>query len=173
MATLNKHVKAVIQLRRATEREWIDYNPILRLGEPALSTDGSYITIKKVYGVRAIDSDAIAEQADYIVEQGTDGDTTYRKWNSGIAEMWINTTQNVALNNAYGSLYQGAWSWNFPFAFVSKPIVTTSRFCWGTGASWGQTAGVSTSSAFLRGIDIASRASGSCEIMAYAIGRWK
>ena len=39
MATLNKHVKAVIQLRRATEREWIDYNPILRLGEPALSTD--------------------------------------------------------------------------------------------------------------------------------------
>lgn len=39
MATRNKHVKAVIQLRRATEQEWIDYNPILRVGEPALSTD--------------------------------------------------------------------------------------------------------------------------------------
>lgn len=39
MATVNKHVKAVIQLRRAKEQEWIDYNPILRVGEPALSTD--------------------------------------------------------------------------------------------------------------------------------------
>ncbi len=39
MATVKKHVKAVIQLRRATEQEWIDYNPILRVGEPALSTD--------------------------------------------------------------------------------------------------------------------------------------
>ena len=39
MATKNKHVKAVIQLRRATEPEWIDVDPILRLGEPAFSTD--------------------------------------------------------------------------------------------------------------------------------------
>lgn len=39
MATIKRHVKAVIQLRRATEQEWIDYNPILRVGEPALSTD--------------------------------------------------------------------------------------------------------------------------------------
>lgn len=39
MATIKKHVKAVIQLRRATEQEWIDLNPILRVGEPALSTD--------------------------------------------------------------------------------------------------------------------------------------
>lgn len=40
MATIkNRHVKAIIQLRRATETEWYDYNPILRLAEPALSTD--------------------------------------------------------------------------------------------------------------------------------------
>ena len=39
MATVNKHVKAVIQLRRATESEWIEVDPILRVGEPALSTD--------------------------------------------------------------------------------------------------------------------------------------
>ena len=35
----HKHVKAVIQLRRATEAEWIQKDPILRLGEPAYSTD--------------------------------------------------------------------------------------------------------------------------------------
>ena len=39
MATKHKHVKAVIQLRRATEKEWIEVDPILRVGEPALSTD--------------------------------------------------------------------------------------------------------------------------------------
>ena len=39
MATIRKHVKAIIQLRRATEPEWIEVNPILRVGEPALSTD--------------------------------------------------------------------------------------------------------------------------------------
>lgn len=39
MAIKNRHVKAVIQLRRALEEEWINFNPILRLGEPALSTD--------------------------------------------------------------------------------------------------------------------------------------
>ena len=39
MATIKKHVKAIIQLRRALEQEWIDYDPILRVGEPALSTD--------------------------------------------------------------------------------------------------------------------------------------
>lgn len=39
MATVKRHVKAIIQFRRATEPEWIKYNPILRSGEPALSTD--------------------------------------------------------------------------------------------------------------------------------------
>lgn len=39
MATVKRHVKAIIQFRRATEPEWFRYNPILRSGEPALSTD--------------------------------------------------------------------------------------------------------------------------------------
>lgn len=39
MATVRKHIKAIIQLRRATEAEWIEVDPILRLAEPALSTD--------------------------------------------------------------------------------------------------------------------------------------
>ena len=39
MAIVKKHVKAIIQLRRAKELEWIEVDPILRVGEPALSTD--------------------------------------------------------------------------------------------------------------------------------------
>lgn len=45
MATKTRHVKAIIQLRRAKESEWIQKNPILRLGEPAYSTDVNKLKI--------------------------------------------------------------------------------------------------------------------------------
>jgi len=45
MAIKRRHVKAVIQLRRATEQEWINHDPVLRLGEPALSTDVNKLKI--------------------------------------------------------------------------------------------------------------------------------
>lgn len=45
MATVKRHVKAVIQLRRGTEAEWIEKNPILYKGEPALSTDKNKLKI--------------------------------------------------------------------------------------------------------------------------------
>ena len=47
MAIVRKHVKAIIQLRRATEAEWIEVNPILRVGEPALSMDVYKLKIGK------------------------------------------------------------------------------------------------------------------------------
>lgn len=34
---------------------------------------------------------------DYVVEQGTSGMWTYRKWNSGIAECWGKYTRNASL----------------------------------------------------------------------------
>ena len=106
---------------------------------------------------------------DFVVEQGNG----YRKWNSGLAECWVNTTQNVAINSAYGSLYQGTWTWSFAITFKGNPAVTCSHFKWGTGASWGTVSASSTTNAVLRGFDVVSRTAGSCNITAYAIGRWK
>jgi len=37
MAT--RHVKAIIQIRRANETDWYRLDPVLRLGEPAYSLD--------------------------------------------------------------------------------------------------------------------------------------
>lgn len=45
MATKRRHIKAVIQFRRATEAEWQTVDPILHLGEPALSTDKNKIKV--------------------------------------------------------------------------------------------------------------------------------
>ena len=58
MATVKKHVKAIIQLRRATEPEWIEVDPILRVGEPALSTD--------VYKLKIGDGQRHWSEIDYL-----------------------------------------------------------------------------------------------------------
>lgn len=65
MVMTNKHVKAVIQLRRATEREWIDKNPVLRNGEPALSTD--------VYMLKMGDGNHTWRQLPYITNPTGEG----------------------------------------------------------------------------------------------------
>lgn len=63
---------------------------------------------------------------DYIVEQGTSGNWTYRKWNSGLAELWYyDLTKSSQTFSAWGSLYYADWATGltFPFAFTSTPIV--------------------------------------------------
>jgi len=45
MAVKQRHVKAIIQFRRGKEAEWIEKNPLLREGEPALSIDKDMIKV--------------------------------------------------------------------------------------------------------------------------------
>ena len=58
MAIVKKHIKAVIQLRRATEPQWIEVDPVLRVGEPALSTD--------VYKLKIGDGNKHWSELDYL-----------------------------------------------------------------------------------------------------------
>ncbi len=64
MAIKKKHVKAIIQFRRAAESEWIEKDPILRIGEPALSTDRGKIKIGD--GVRKWSLLPYNEASDYL-----------------------------------------------------------------------------------------------------------
>lgn len=103
-------------------------------------------------------------------EQGAD----YVRFGNGIQICWINATVTMAMDNAYNSLYQGTYTWTFPKEFISAPAVSVGAVRWGTSASWGTLGGApTTTSAILRGIDIALRASGSTIISAVAVGRWK
>lgn len=67
-----------------------------------------------------------ANLADFVVEQGTSGIWTYRKWNSGAAECWgLYTTSAIALSRAFGVIYthtNEVGGVNFPFTFTSAPI---------------------------------------------------
>lgn len=49
---------------------------------------------------------------DYIVDQGTDGDWVYRKYNSGVAECWGNFTVTVTGWNSWGNVYEATRSAN-------------------------------------------------------------
>lgn len=67
--------------------------------------------------------------ADYIVEEGTDGIWTYRKWNSGISECWGN--YSVTLSH-YAQAF-GGYAYNtavdFPSGlFLARPNITYSAY---------------------------------------------
>lgn len=81
---------------------------------------GSAQSVKSA--VDALDS-AVDAIADYIVEQGTSGAWTYRKWNSGIAECWGHFGTTTTSN--------GAWTINFPselFKSGTYPCVTQTAW---------------------------------------------
>ena len=74
------------------------------------------------------------EKVDYIVEQGTSGIWTYRKWNSGIAECWGVDSRSRAMTTSYGnSYYADLVQVSFPTnLFIDTPTVTASRSNSGT-----------------------------------------
>lgn len=73
--------------------------------------------------------------ADYVTEQGANNFWTWRKWNSGIAELWaVSGVDQIAITSAWGSMYYGTWmdlasnvqARKYPFAFVAAPSVSAS-----------------------------------------------
>ena len=72
------------------------------------------------------------ETADYVVEEGTSGIWTYRKWNSGVSECWcITTPTSIAASTwaAWGNIYEAKITdvINYPTnLFTSFPTVMAS-----------------------------------------------
>lgn len=60
----------------------------------------------------------IESHGDFVIEQGTSGIWTYRKWRSGIKECWCNTTTGSSYSmEANGALYSSTP--NFELALPS------------------------------------------------------
>lgn len=80
--------------------------------------------------------------ADFIVEQGTSGIWTYRKWASGIAECWYNnynvgscafTNGPYGTGTGHGAYYLWKSDYMYPSnLFIEAPNISVSTFC-GTG----------------------------------------
>ena len=77
-------------------------------------------------------------EIDYIVSQGTSGIWTYRKWNSGKAECWLESdlslTGSTPVAYMNGSAYYSYATVNLPFAFKTGPrSVANGRLGTGMG----------------------------------------
>ena len=119
---------------------------------------------------------------DYIVQQGTSGIWTYRKWNSGIAECWgrkaVNTIVATAWGNVYASGALEALNMAYPFTFKELPTLTTNLTCNGYGAILmvpGATPHASTTSTGVFEICRGSPAANNVTYIVnyHAIGKWK
>lgn len=109
-----------------------------------------------------------------IVEKGGTADNRYYKFSNGFMIQFLEfDSTTVSLTNAYGSLYYGYYTWNFNAEFSSTPAISCGHFRWGSSAGWGCIGSTTTSSATVRGLDVASRASGTAvRISAIAMGYW-
>lgn len=96
------------------------------------------ITNSEIDGLFGSASGTGTDAQDYVVEHGTSGIWTYRKWASGIAECWGTTTFSGTANQSWGSYikYATVPSVNYPFTFVAiteKTALLDSGGIWSTG----------------------------------------
>lgn len=118
---------------------------------------------------------------DYILEQGTSGNWTYRKWNSGIYECWARIAVAATVNTTWGNLYVSgslaATNISFPITFTAIPMLTVNLSGSGAGGFLLASGSGSTSTTKTGIYEIArgnaSSTTSNYAINYHAIGRWK
>jgi hypothetical protein len=104
---------------------YLEVNQILELLKGAVlhgvDDDGNAEQVDIFKALKSLES-SLSKIADFIVEQGTNGVWTYRKWNKGIAECWA--TLSPDNNGSTGNYWH--FGTNFPFTFNAKPSMSLS-----------------------------------------------
>ena len=117
--------------------------------------------------------------ADYVVEQGTSGIWTYRKWSSGIAEcLGAQSYSNIGVSSAWGSVYESDGQ---KLAFPSGLFTAAPEYCsitYGGGSEatlsiepFGLPSKSETQTFCLTRAAAATIAN--AKVQVHAIGRWK
>lgn len=109
---------------------------------------------------------------DYIVEQGTSGIWTYRKWASGLAECWGQPSKSVASSGTY--LGANAYSTYFALPSGLFASVDMANANPKLGSSYAIPAYINPNTTSV-GVDALSNGSGTKDFSAHIIvrGRWK
>lgn len=112
---------------------------------------------------------------DYIVDQGTSGIWTYRKWASGVSECWgTQPSTSYAMTKTYGNgYYIEASRINYPSnLFIDPPVWHASKGYAAAGLEWISVAGNSASAIDMYVCDTISHTA-SFPIVISARGKWK
>ena len=109
---------------------------------------------------------------DYVIEQGTVGIWTYRKWASGLAECWGQPSKSVASSGTY--LGANAYSTRFGLPSGLFASVDMANANPRLGSSYAIPAYINPDTTGIS-IDMLSNASGTSDFSAHIIvrGRWK
>lgn len=121
-----------------------------------------------------------SDRADYVVEQGTSGIWTYRKWNSGISECWAGKTlTGINVNTAWGNVYYGTVSTasgiTFPSnLFIAAPVLQFNLKSAG-GRFWStyQYDSSATNVGTIYAIAPQSYTNQTIDLYMYGVGSWK
>lgn len=130
------------------------------------------ITAKNLNDINNFLGGGTGNLADYVVEQGTSGVWTYRKWNSGLSECWTTSTLDIT-GTAWANIMGGYGyyvNYNFPSGlFISDPV-TTGNGRTGSGGGFVFCAGSKTSvTAYVVGNQEDPRLT----LNIFAKGKWK
>lgn len=109
--------------------------------------------------------------ADYVIEQGTSGSWTYRKWNSGIAECWRYWNGSKSLSATFAGWYYYSGAFNLPndlFATVKYASVNARQ---GTGLTFANVNTFNKTAVYFQ--VISSQYSGDAWQNIYVLGQWK
>ena len=182
---LNKATKGIVLYLRGGGATYkvvcsIPFTPKVYLAEtniadlPDPSTSPVMVTPRAYEGNLGINfSNGI--MADFVVEQGTSGIWTWRKWYSGDAECWGKNIVTLDITTSWGAgLYYGQVSAiAFPFAFKSAPTcqvtLETSNAAW-SACNVRANTNYTSSVMVYRGASIAAQ---QCDVIYYAKGKWK
>lgn len=119
-----------------------------------------------------------------IVEQGSDGTWTYRKWTDGNAECWCKVQFNSPVTTELGNLFTSdtisASNVTFPFTFTEMPVITATlssmaAACWLMPSSNTQAAQKTgtTQTGRYQIVRATSLSNGAFTINYYVRGKWR
>ena len=137
------------------------------------------ITPISASNMNKIEDQIEAVSVDYIIEQGTSGIWTYRKWNSGIAECW--GIYSATLSNYSGSVGGASGQYGYTTGslafpanlFIEIPIPTFSAYVGSGFAQTGTlTSAISATNCTFYAVTTAS-VSQSTRWYIRVIGKWK
>lgn len=110
---------------------------------------------------------------DGCFDKGSDGSgQTFIKYSNKEQYIRFVGDKSVSATNAYGSLYQGSYSFTFVLSFANAPSVSPGEVSWSTGAPWAGVSAITASSVNFRMYDVASRTALTETVTWDAHGEW-